>query len=91
MRPNRHGRRCCRALKRGWQTPRKRSRERVAMLGGKARNVLGYVWQQDAVALPDDEMRGIGRIDHIDGVNIAGIFLADPLKHAFRAGALDAH
>ena len=29
--------------------------------------------------------------DHIDGVDVAGIFLADALEHPLRAGALDAH
>ena len=55
------------------------------------RDVLRHVRRQNAVALPDDEMRGVGRIHHIDGVDVAGIFLADALEHALRAGALDAH
>jgi hypothetical protein len=32
----------------------------------------------------------IGRIHHIDRVDVAGIFLADALEHALGAGALDA-
>ena len=53
-------------------------------------NILRHIGRQDAIALPDDEMRGIGRIHHIDGVNVAGVFLADALEHALGAGALDA-
>ncbi len=53
-------------------------------------DILRHVRREDAVALPDDEMRGIRRIHHIDGVDVAGIFLADSLEHALRAGALDA-
>ena len=61
------------------------------MLGGKLRDILRHVRQQDAIALPDDEMRGVGGVDNVDGVNVAGIFLADALEHPLRAGALDAH
>ena len=55
------------------------------------RDVFRHVGRQNAVALPDDEMRGVRRIHHVDGVDVAGIFLADALEHALRAGALDAH
>ncbi len=54
-------------------------------------DILRHVRRENAVALPDDEMRGIGRIHHVDGVDVAGIFLTDALEHALRAGALDAH
>jgi len=36
-------------------------------------------------------MRGIGGVGAIDGVNVAAVFLADALKHALSAGALNAH
>ena len=36
-------------------------------------------------------MRGVGRIHHIDGVDVAGIFLPDALEHPLGAGALDLH
>ena len=36
-------------------------------------------------------MRGVGRIDDVDGVDVAAVFLADALEHALGAGALDAH
>ena len=55
------------------------------------RDIFGNVGRQDAVALPDDEVRGIGGIHDIDGVDVAGIFLADALEHAFGAGALHPH
>ena len=54
-------------------------------------DVLRHVRREDAVALPDDEMRRIGRIHHVDGMDVAGIFLTDALEHALRPGALDAH
>src|SRR5207253_9262207 len=63
----------------------------IAMFGGIFRDILGHIGGKDAVALPDDEMRGIGGIDHVDRANVAGIFLADALEYALRAGALDAH
>ena len=54
-------------------------------------HVLGHVRREHAVALPDDEMRGIGRIDDVDRMDAARIFLADALEHALGAGALDPH
>ena len=54
-------------------------------------DLLRHVRRQNAVALPDDEMRGIGRVHDVDGVDVAGIFLADALEHALGAGALDPH
>ena len=54
-------------------------------------DLLRNVRRQNAVALPDDEMRGVGRVHDVDGVDVAGIFLADALEHALGAGALDAH
>ena len=32
----------------------------VTMLGGKTRDILRHIGRQNAVAFPDDEMRGIG-------------------------------
>ena len=64
----------------------------VLVFGGiELRDVFRHIGRQNAVALPDDEMRGIRRIHHIDRVDVAGIFLADALEHALRACALDAH
>ena len=34
-------------------------------------------------------MRRIGRIDHVNAIDAAGVFLADALEHAFGAAALD--
>src|SRR6202023_1491747 len=53
--------------------------------------VLRHERRQDAVALPGDEMRGVGRIDHVHGMNAARIFLTNALNNALGAGALDAH
>ena len=55
------------------------------------RDIFRHIGIENAVTLPDDEMRGVGRIHDVDGVDVAGIFLADTLKHALGAGALDAH
>ena len=64
----------------------------VLVLGGiEFRDVLRHIGCQNAIALPDDEMRRIGGIHHIDCVDVAGIFLTDALEHALCAGALDAH
>ena len=53
-------------------------------------DVLGHVGQEDAVALPDDEVRGVGRLHDVDRVDLARVFLPDALKDALGAGALDA-
>jgi hypothetical protein len=57
--------------------------------------VLGHVFRdkgrQQAVALPDDEMSGVGGIDHVDRVDVARIFLADALEYPFGAGTLHPH
>jgi hypothetical protein len=63
----------------------------IPVLGGIARDVFRNIGRQDAVAFPDNEMRGIGRIHHVNGVDVAGIFLADALKHPLGTGALDPH
>ena len=63
---------------------------RVLVLGRiKLCDILRHVGRQKAVALPDDEMGGVRRVHDIDGVDVAGIFLADPLEHALGAGAFD--
>jgi hypothetical protein len=36
-------------------------------------------------------MRSIGGVHHVDRVNLAGIFLTDPLKHPLCPGSLDAN
>jgi hypothetical protein len=75
--------------------PGAEGRERAVRILVLLRIELGHVLRQigleNAFALPDDEVGGIGRIDHVDGVDPAGIFLTDALKHAFGAGALHAH
>jgi hypothetical protein len=55
------------------------------------RHVLREKRAQDAVALPDDEMRGIRAVDDVDGVDLARVLLADALEDALAARALDAH
>ena len=60
---------------------------RGIMLG----DVLGHEGRKQPVALPDDEMRGIRRLNDVDRVDAARIFLADALEKAFGAGALDTH
>ena len=55
------------------------------------RDVLRHERRQQAVALPDDEVRGVGGVHRIDRVDAAAVFLADALEHALGAGALDAH
>jgi hypothetical protein len=44
-----------------------------------------------ALVLPDDEVRGVGGIGDVDGVDIGAVLLADALEHALRARTLDAH
>ena len=64
----------------------------IAVLGGIVlRDLLGHVRGEPAVALPDDEMRGVGGVDDVDGMDAAPVFLANALEHALGAGALDAH
>src|SRR5215831_13416213 len=54
---------------------------RVLLFGRKMScGVLRYEGSKQAVTLPHDEMRGVGGIDHIHCVNVAGVFLADALK-----------
>ena len=54
------------------------------------RDILGNVRREPSVALPHDEMRGVGGIHDIDRINSAAVFLADALKYALGARALDA-
>ncbi len=62
------------------------------MLGRiELRHVLGHIGFEHAIPFPDDEMRGVGRVHHVDCVDVARIFLADALEHPLGAGALDAH
>src|SRR5882672_1205427 len=63
---------------------------RVLVLGRKMpRDVLGNVRCQQAVALPHYEMGGVRRIDHVDRMDAARIFLSDALEHALGAAPLD--
>ena len=54
-------------------------------------NVLGHVGLEHPFAFPHYEVGGIGRIDDVNRVYTARIFLTDPLEHALGAGALYAH
>ena len=64
----------------------------IAVLGlVMLRDVFRHVGQQEALPFPRQQMRGVGRIGDIDGVDVAGIFLADALEHPLGAGALDPH
>src|SRR6266545_959764 len=59
----------------------------VEMLG----DLFGQVGREPAVALPDDAVRLIGGIDHVDRANVALVLLVNALEDALGAGALDAH
>ena len=64
----------------------------ILVLGGiMLGDVRRHEGSQKAVALPHDEMGSVRRIDHVDPVDAARIFLADALEHALGAAALDAH
>src|SRR5258708_36943144 len=73
--------------------PRAEGRElsvRVLVLGRiMPRDVLGNVRREQAVTLPRYEMRGVRRIDHVDLMDAARIFLSDTLEHPFRAAPPD--
>ncbi len=56
----------------------------------EARNVLGDVGRKQPVARPYDEMRGVGGIDDVDGVDAAAVLLTDALEHPLGPGAFDA-
>ena len=65
---------------------------RILVLGGEVLgHVLGHERREDALVLPDDEVRRVGRVDDVDAMDLAGVFLADALEHALGAAALDAH
>src|SRR5262249_2382728 len=55
------------------------------------RDLLREIGCQPAVALPHDAVRLVGRVDDIDGMNIAAVFLADAGEDPLGTGALDAH
>src|SRR5688572_523825 len=54
-------------------------------------DILRYEGLKDTLTFPYDEMGGIRRVDHVDAVDAAGIFLTDALEHALGAGPLDLH
>ena len=62
----------------------------VVALVEMLRDVLGQVRREPAVAFPDDAMSLIRRVDHIDGVDVAGVLLVDPGEDALGAGPLHA-
>jgi len=65
---------------------------RVLLFGGIVlSHVFRHEGREQAVALPDDEMRGVGGIDHVDRVDVARVFLADALEYPLGAGPLDPH
>src|SRR5262245_411608 len=61
----------------------RRDMERVGIVVGLVEmpgNVLRQVMLKPPIALPDDTMRLVGGIDHVDGVDAARIFLIDALE-----------
>ena len=54
-------------------------------------DILRHERLEDAVALPDDEVRRIRGIDGVDRIDAARIFLTDALEHALGASPLDPH
>ena len=62
----------------------------LCVAGKVLRHVLGHVRRQHALALPDDEMRGVGAVHDVAVVDLARVFLADALEVALGARALDA-
>src|SRR5438093_11056214 len=60
----------------------------VILRGIVPRDLLRQIWRKPAVALPDDEMRAVRAVDHIDRIDAALHLLPDALKHALGAGAL---
>ena len=54
-----------------------------------ARHVLRDERRQPALALPDDEVRGIGTVGDIDAIDLARHLLADAIEHPLGATALD--
>jgi hypothetical protein len=64
---------------------------RVLVLGGvMLRHVLGHEGLEPALLLPDDQMGGIRRVDHVDRMDVAAVLLPDALEDALRARALHA-
>ena len=62
----------------------------VLMLGRiEFRYVFRHVGRQHALILPIHQQRSVRRIDHVDGMHVGGIFLADALQQTFGAAALD--
>ena len=56
---------------------------RVLVLGRIVpRDIVGQIRRKKLVALPDDEMRGVGGVHDVDGMDIARVFLADALRRA---------
>src|SRR5262249_23524945 len=59
----------------------------VILRGIVPRDLLRQVRRKPTIALPNDEMRAVRAIDHIDRLNAALHLLPDALKHALGAGA----
>ena len=54
-------------------------------------DVLGHVRREDALALPDDEVRGVRAVHHVDRMDVAPVFLPDALEDPLAARPLHAH
>ena len=53
-------------------------------------DVLWHVGREPAIALPHDEMRGIGGVHHVHDADVTGVLLPDALEDALGARPLDA-
>ncbi|CAB5037359.1 unannotated protein [freshwater metagenome] len=63
---------------------------RILVLGGIVfGDVFRNVRLQNAVPLPDDEVRSVRGIHHVNFINLAGVFLPDALEHALGAAAFN--
>src|SRR2546423_7278513 len=60
---------------------------RVAVIGGKMTGgLLRKIGGKPTVAFPGDKVRSVGAVDDVGRIDVAAVFLADPLKQAFGSG-----
>ena len=71
------------------RAPRRVVAFRILELRRVALHVGRGVRREPLLLLPEDEMRGIGRIDDVDVLDARLVLLVDPLEHALRSRALD--
>jgi hypothetical protein len=55
------------------------------------RDVLRHIRGEPAMPLPFDAMGRVGRVDHVHGMDVGGVFLADAREDALRPRPLDPH